>query len=94
MVSLSGLNSNGWLPDLPPPFIHYTWVEVTDIDKHSNLMRYGKNYYRKSFITHAPGLMFESKDKSLSKWSTWKIWQGQTVQPICPERQLLRIKVS
>ncbi len=31
-------------------------VEVSDIGKHCNLLRYGKIYFQKSFIVHAPGL--------------------------------------
>jgi len=46
--------SHGWLPALPSKYL--TPVEVTDIGKHSSLLRYCINYCCKKFYSTGPSL--------------------------------------
>ncbi len=50
---LTGLSFNSWLPASPPNIIVGS-VEVTDIGKHSSLLRNSKNYCLKKFYSTGP----------------------------------------
>jgi len=50
---VAGLNSNEWLPNMPPNISYLTRMEVTDIENKS-VFRYGKNYYRKRLYSIGP----------------------------------------